>query len=88
MESEYVPLAMLELEPTLQDKFWEEKVKRSIKETASVKDLQMLATLLVRLATQRQGIIRGLVHELCSTREIKVRPEDLTNPVMGNDSES
>ena len=48
----------------------------------------MLATLLVRLATQRQGIIRGLVHELCSTREIKVRPEDLTNPVMGNDSES
>ena len=48
MESEYIPLAMLELEPTLQDKFWEEKVKRSIKETASVKDLQMLATLLVR----------------------------------------
>ena len=87
MESEFIPLAMLELEPSLQDKFWEEKVKRSIQENSSVKHLQMLAILLVKLATQRQGIIRGLVHELCSTRGLKVRPEDLTNPPL-EESES
>ena len=88
MDSEFIPLAMLELEPTLQDKFWEEKVKRSISDNTSVKDLQMIATLLVKLATQRQGIIRGLVHELCSMKDIKVRPEDLTNPTLEENSES
>ena len=88
MESEFIPLAMLELEHTLQDKFWEEKVKRSISDNTSVKDLQMIGILLVKLATQRQGIIRGLVNELCNMKDIKVRPEDLTNPTIEENSES
>lgn len=82
MESEFTPLASFELEPSLQDKFWEEKLKREIQNTSSVKDLQMMAILLTRIATQRQGVIRGLVQELWTMKEIKVRPEDLTNPTV------
>lgn len=85
MESEFTPLASFELEPSLQDKFWEEKLKREIQNTSSVKDLQMMAILLTRIATQRQGVIRGLVQELWTMKEIKVRPEDLTNPTVLKD---
>ena len=45
----------------------------------------MMAILLTRIATQRQGVIRGLVQELWSMKEIKVRPEDLTNPTVSTD---
>jgi hypothetical protein len=42
--------------------------------------LQEVATLLAKIATQRQGAIRGLVQELFIFRNIAVDQEDITNP--------
>lgn len=76
----YVALTEFQLEPSLDDKFWLEKIKRYINECRSVTELQEVATLLAKIATQRQGAIRGLVQELFIFRNIAVDQEDITNP--------
>jgi hypothetical protein len=80
MEIKYVPLTKFQIEPTLDDKFWQEKVNRSIKECTSVSQLQEMATLLTSIATQRQGIIRGLVQDRFIFREIAIDQDDIANP--------
>jgi hypothetical protein len=79
-EIKYIPLTALQIEPTLDDKFWEEKVKRSIQDCDSVSVLKEMATLLVRIATQRQGVIRGLVQDLFIFNNKSVDENDLANP--------
>jgi hypothetical protein len=64
----------------MEDKFWEEKVKRSIDECNSVSTLKEMATLLARIATQRQGVIRGLVQDMFIFNNVSVEQDDLTNP--------
>ena len=76
----YAPLSKFDIEPTLNDKFWEEKVKRSIQDSTSVKELREIATLLVTIATQRQGIIHGLVKDMHVFNNVVVDPADITNP--------
>jgi hypothetical protein len=39
-----------------------------------------MATLLARIATQRQGVIRGLVQDMFIFNNVAVEQEDLTNP--------
>ena len=39
-----------------------------------------MATLLARIATQRQGIIRGLVQDMFIFNNVAVEQDDLTNP--------
>jgi hypothetical protein len=80
MEENYVPLSKFEIEPSLDDKFWEEKVKRSIQECNSVSALKEMATLLARIATQRQGVIRGLVKDVKIFNSIAIDPNDFSNP--------
>jgi len=79
-ETGYVPLAKFELEPTLDDQFWLEKVKRSIQECTSIKDVKEMATLLAKIATQRQGVIRGLVKDIHVFNNVVINPDDLANP--------
>jgi len=79
-ELNYVPLAKFEIEPSMEDKFWEEKVKRSIEECNSVGALKEMAILLAKIATQRQGIIKGLVKDIRIFNQVIVDPNDLTNP--------
>ena len=79
-EIKYIPLTALQIEPTLDDKFWEEKVKRSIQDCDSVSALKEMATLLVRIATQRQGVIRGLVQDVFIFNNKSVDENDLANP--------
>jgi len=79
-EIKYVPLTQFQIEPSLDDKFWEEKIKRTIQECNSVRDLKEIATLLVRIATQRQGVIRGLVQDLFIFQNVSVHQDDLANP--------
>ena len=79
-EVQYVPLTKFEIEPSLSDKFWNEKVKRSIQECDSVSTLKEMATLLAQIATQRQGVIRALIKDLFVMKGITVDPNDLTNP--------
>ena len=64
----------------MEDKFWEEKLKRSIEECNSVSTLKEMATLLARIATQRQGIIRGLVQDMFIFNNVAVEQDDLNNP--------
>lgn len=80
MEIKYVPLTQFQIEPTLDDKFWLEKIKRSIEECNSVSTLKEMATLLAQIATQRQGVIRGLVQDLFIFHNIAVNEDDLGNP--------
>jgi hypothetical protein len=80
MEIKYVPLSQFQIEPSMEDKFWEEKIKRSIEECNSVSTLKEMATLLARIATQRQGVIRGLVQDMFIFNNVAVEQEDLTNP--------
>jgi hypothetical protein len=80
MEIKYVPLNQFQIEPSMEDKFWEEKIKRSIEECNSVSVLKEMATLLARIATQRQGVIRGLVQDMFIFNNVAVEQDDLTNP--------
>lgn len=80
MEIKYVPLSKFQIEPSMEDKFWEEKIKRSIEECNSVSTLKEMATLLARIATQRQGVIRGLVQDLFIFNNVAVEQGDITNP--------
>lgn len=80
MEIKYVPLSKFQVEPSMEDKFWEEKIKRSIEECNSVSVLKEMATLLARIATQRQGVIRGLVQDMFIFNNVAVEQSDLTNP--------
>ena len=82
MEIEYTPLTKFQIEPTLDDKFWQEKVTRSIKDCNSVNELREMAILLTTIATQRQGIIRGLVQDMFSFNNVTIKDERLSNPEL------
>ena len=79
-EIKYVPLTQFQIEPTIDDKFWEEKIKRTIQDCDSVRDLKEIAILLARIATQRQGVIRGLVQDIFIFNNKVVDQSDLANP--------
>lgn len=79
-EIKYVTLSQFQIEPSLDDKFWEEKLKRTIQECDSVSTLKEIATLLARIATQRQGVIRGLVQDMFIFNNVAVDQDDLANP--------
>ena len=79
-EIKYVSLEKFQIEPSLDDKFWEEKVKRSIQECNSVATLKEMATLLVRIATQRQGVIRGLVQDMFIFQNVSINQDEIANP--------
>jgi len=79
-EIKYVSLEKFQIEPTLDDKFWEEKVKRSIQDCDSVSALKEMATLLLRIATQRQGVIRGLVQDMFIFQNVSINQDEIANP--------
>jgi hypothetical protein len=82
MEIEYVPLTKFQIEPTLDDKFWQEKLIRSINDCTSVYELRKMAILLTTIATQRQGIIRGLVQDMFILNNVAIEDERLNNPEL------
>jgi hypothetical protein len=79
-EIKYVPLTQFQIEPTLDDKFWLEKVKRSIEECNSVSTLKEMATLLAQIATNRQGVIRGLIQDMFIFNNVAVEQDAIANP--------
>lgn len=81
-EIKYVPLSQFQIEPTLDDKFWLEKIKRSIDECNSVGTLKEMATLLAQIATNRQGVIRGLVQDMFIFNNVAVNQDDIANPQL------
>lgn len=81
-EVNYTPLAKFDIEPSLSDKFWFEQIKRTIQECNSVKDLKEMATLLAQIATQRQGVIRGLVQDMFVFNKVSIDQNDVANPQL------
>jgi len=79
-EIKYVPLTKFQIEPTLDDKFWLEKIKRSIEDCDSISTLKEMATLLAQIATQRQGVIRGLVQDMFIFQSVSIDQDDIANP--------
>lgn len=84
-EIKYVSLEKFQIEPTLDDKFWEEKVKRSIQDCDSVSALKEMATLLVKIATQRQGVIRGLVQDMFIFQNVSINQDEIANPQIDSE---
>jgi hypothetical protein len=80
-EIKYVPLTQFQIEPTLDDKFWLEKIKRSIQDCDSVSTLKEMATLLAQIATNRQGVIRGLIQDMFIFNNVSVEG-GLDNPSL------
>jgi hypothetical protein len=87
-EITYVPLTKFQIEPTLDDKFWLEKIKRSIQECNSVSELKEMATLLAQIATNRQGCIRGLVQDMFIFNNVSINEDDLANPTVKPESQT
>ena len=54
----------MDLEPTINDLFWKEKTQRMINECDSISQLKEIAILLLTVATQRQGVICGLMKKI------------------------
>jgi hypothetical protein len=54
----------MDMDPTINDLFWKEKTQRMINECTSVSQLQEIASLLLTVATQRQGVICGLMKKI------------------------
>jgi hypothetical protein len=54
---------MLQFEMSPEDSFWQEKMIRSINDCNSMSELKEMATLLTKIATQRQVAIKGLVKD-------------------------
>ncbi|MBU6184954.1 MAG: hypothetical protein KGQ16_00710 [Cyanobacteria bacterium REEB444] len=82
MEEHYVPLSKFDIEPSIDDLFWEEKIKRAIQDCNSVNALKEMATLLARIATQRQGVIKGLVKDIHVFNNVLIDANDIANPEL------
>lgn len=80
MEETYIPLHKFEIDPSMDDLFWEEKIKRSIQDCNSVSTLKEMATLLARIATQRQGVIRGLIKDVHIFNNVLIDNNEFANP--------
>jgi G:T-mismatch repair DNA endonuclease (very short patch repair protein) len=63
----------LDFTPQTKDLFWEEKIKRSIKDSNDMKEVKEIATLLAKIATQRAGMVSGLTKALMDA-EFPLRP--------------
>lgn len=81
-EIKYVPLTKFQIEPTLDDKFWLEKIKRTIDDCNSVSTLKEMATMLAQIATMRQGVIRGLAQDIFIFNNVAINQDDLANPPL------
>jgi hypothetical protein len=73
----------MDMEPTINDLFWKEKTQRMINECNSVTQLKEIASLLLQVATQRQGVICGLMKKvLLETKGLGFTP----SPVFTSES--
>lgn len=86
MEIKTVPLSQFDINPSIDDMFWQEKMLRHIKDCNSVSELKEMATLLTKIATQRQGVIRGLVKDIMIFNHVLIDDTDLANPQVSKDS--
>lgn len=70
---------MLRFEMSPEDMFWQEKMIRSINDCTSMSELKEMATLLTKIATQRQVAIKGLVADAMELMQANYlhQPQDI-----------
>ena len=67
----YVSLSQFQIEPTLDDKFWLEKIKRFVDDCESTSTLKEVATMLATIATTRRPPLSGSnITQTYQTKEI------------------
>jgi len=59
----------LKFEMSTEEMFWQEKMLRQIESCESIKELKEIATLLTKVATQRQVAIKALVKDALDEME-------------------
>jgi hypothetical protein len=59
----------LKFEMSTEEMFWQEKILRQIESCESIKELKEIATLLAKVATQRQVAIKALVKDALDEME-------------------
>lgn len=59
----------LKFEMSTEEMFWQEKMLRQIESCESIKELKEIATLLTKVATQRQVAIKALVRDALDEME-------------------
>lgn len=59
----------LKFEMSTEEMFWQEKTLRQIESCESIKELKEIATLLAKVATQRQIAIKALVKDALDEME-------------------
>lgn len=59
----------LKFEMSTEEMFWQEKMLRQIESCGSIKELKEIATLLTKVATQRQVAIKALVKDALDEME-------------------
>ena len=82
-QHKYVPLSKFDIEPTLDDRFWQEKMKRAIGEMTSVSELREVAIMLAELCTKRQGVVRGLIKDMMVFSNIDILQDEDEAPKLG-----
>ena len=71
-EAQFIPLSNFKIEPSLDDLFWQEKIKRAIKETDSRAQLKEIATMLVEISIKRQAVVRALINDMFELHGIQI----------------
>jgi len=83
----FLPLSDLNVEPSLTDQFWKEKLKRTVGEMTSVSELREVACMLADLATARQGVIRALVRDVFELHNVVIIQDDDSSPGLLPDAD-
>ena len=82
-EIKYVPLNKFQIEPTLDDKFWLEKIKRSIDECNSVGALKEIGIKYWNPASKTTPIPWFNKHSDTSKKQTALQENESTNYVIG-----
>ena len=72
MSDRYIPLGEMDISPSIDDLFWQEKVKRAINDTSSASALRDISVLLLELTVKRQAIVRSLIKDMFELHGITI----------------
>jgi len=82
MDGQYYPLSEFKIEPSMSDLFWQEKVKRAIKDTDSKETLREIATMLCEISIKRQAVVRALIRDMFELQGVHITGAEMDVPEL------